>query len=161
MKAPRGRRMGRAVRKPLSASAGVSGEANWLARWAPRRAPRWEFRGEPQKQNPRKGDLAGVLADKSLTMTYFHRRPSTIIGAKAFHNPVRDGKVWDHLAMVVKRNWLPGSQGLPGQFGRSTLLAITTDQSASVYEGLERGLRCTSILRSVVNNLYSLQPQGL
>ena len=39
-------------------------------------------------------------------MTYFHRRPSTIIGAKAFHVPVRDGKEWDHLAMVVKRNWL-------------------------------------------------------
>ena len=36
-------------------------------------------------------------------MTYFHRRPSTIIGAKAFHDPVRDGKAWDHLAMVVKR----------------------------------------------------------
>ena len=40
-------------------------------------------------------------------MTYFHRRTSTIIGAKAFHDPVRDGKAWDHLAMVVKRNWLP------------------------------------------------------
>ena len=37
-------------------------------------------------------------------MTYFHRRPSTIIGAKAFHCPVRDGKEWYHLAMVVKRN---------------------------------------------------------
>ncbi|MFY2067103.1 hypothetical protein ACOTDQ_00005, partial [Achromobacter xylosoxidans] len=32
----------------------------------------------------------GVLSNKSLTMTYFHRRPSTIIGAKAFHCPVRD-----------------------------------------------------------------------
>ena len=37
-------------------------------------------------------------------MTYFHRRTSTIIGAKAFHGPVRDGKAWGHLAMVVKRN---------------------------------------------------------
>ena len=36
-------------------------------------------------------------------MTYFHGRPSTIIGAKAFHGPVRDGKGWFHLAMVVKR----------------------------------------------------------
>lgn len=41
-------------------------------------------------------------------MTYFHRRPSTIIGAKSFHCPVRDGKEWDQLAMVVKRNWLSG-----------------------------------------------------
>ena len=48
----------------------------------------------------------GVLSNKSLTMTYFHRRPSTIIGAKAFHCPVRDGKEWYHLAMVVRRNWL-------------------------------------------------------
>ena len=39
-------------------------------------------------------------------MTYFHRCTSTIIGAKAFHCPVRDGKEWDHLAMVVKRNRL-------------------------------------------------------
>ena len=48
----------------------------------------------------------GVLRDKSLTMTYFHRRKPTIIGAKAFHCPVRDGKEWGHLAMVVRRNWL-------------------------------------------------------
>jgi hypothetical protein len=38
-------------------------------------------------------------------MSYFHTRQlSTIIGAKAFHGPVRDGKGWDHLAMVVKLN---------------------------------------------------------
>lgn len=39
-------------------------------------------------------------------MSYFHRCPSTIIGAKAFHVPVRDGKEWVHLAMVVKRKLL-------------------------------------------------------
>ena len=47
---------------------------------------------------------------KSLTMTYFHTGTRTIIGAKAFHCPVRDGKEWDHLAMVVRHNllsWLP------------------------------------------------------
>src|SRR5690606_32626659 len=54
---------------------------------------------------PHASALGGVLRNKCLTMTYFHRRPSTIIGAKAFHGPVRDGKAWDHLAMVVKRNW--------------------------------------------------------
>ena len=59
----------------------------------------------PQRQNPT-GVAYGVLRNKSLTMTYFHRRPSTIIGAKAFHCPVRDGKEWYHLAMVVRRNWL-------------------------------------------------------
>lgn len=37
-------------------------------------------------------------------MTYFHTGTRTIIGAKLFHCPVRDGKEWDRLAMVVKRN---------------------------------------------------------
>ncbi len=37
-------------------------------------------------------------------MTYFHTRMRTIIGAEVFHCPVRDGKEWDHLAMVVRRN---------------------------------------------------------
>src|SRR5690606_20624085 len=60
-------------------------------------------------------------------MTYFHRCPPTIIGAKAFHCPVRDGKEWVHLAMVVKHNWLRSSARPRGdlvldrQFGRSTL----------------------------------------
>ena len=48
-------------------------------------------------------------------MTYFHKRTFTIIGAKAFHCPVRDGKEWDHLAMVVRR------KGLGGQRLSSTL----------------------------------------
>ena len=59
-------------------------------------------------QNPRERELAGVLRGKSLTMSYFHRRTSTIIGAKAFHGPVRDGKEWDHLAMVIRRSLLSG-----------------------------------------------------
>ncbi len=36
-------------------------------------------------------------------MTYFHRREPTIIGAGAFHRPVRDGKGWFHSAMVVRQ----------------------------------------------------------
>lgn len=36
-------------------------------------------------------------------MTYFHRRMPTIIGAGAFHRPVRDGKGWFHSAMVVRQ----------------------------------------------------------
>src|SRR5471030_1006138 len=38
----------------------------------------------------------------SLTITYFHTGCSTIIGAKLFHGPVRDGKGWDQLAMVIR-----------------------------------------------------------
>ena len=36
-------------------------------------------------------------------MTYFHTGIRTIIGAKSFHCPVRDGKEWDQLAMVVRQ----------------------------------------------------------
>jgi hypothetical protein len=42
-------------------------------------------------------------------MSYFHTGIRTIIGAEAFHCPVRDGKEWDHLAMVIRLNLLPGS----------------------------------------------------
>ena len=56
-------------------------------------------------------------------MTYFHIRTYTIIGAKSFHCPVRDGKEWDQLAMVVRHNWrLTGCSWLSIQsamFGRS------------------------------------------
>ena len=51
--------------------------------------------------------LGRFLWDISLTMSYFHTGIRTIIGAEAFHCPVRDGKEWDHLAMVIRLNWLP------------------------------------------------------
>ena len=38
----------------------------------------------------------------SLTMSYFHTGIRTIIGAESFHCPVRDGKEWDQLAMVIR-----------------------------------------------------------
>ena len=50
--------------------------------------------------------LTGRFRLTSLTMTYFHTGIRTIIGAEAFHFPVRDGKEWYHLAMVVRHNFL-------------------------------------------------------
>ena len=44
--------------------------------------------------------------ETSLTITYFHTGFSTIIGAKSFHGPVRDGKGWYQLAMVIRHNLL-------------------------------------------------------
>lgn len=44
-------------------------------------------------------------------MTYFHTGICTIIGAKAFHGPVRDGKGWFHLAMVVRQRGLAARIG--------------------------------------------------
>ena len=35
-----------------------------------------------------------------------HGNSHTIIGAKSFHCPVRDGKEWDQVAMVVRLDGL-------------------------------------------------------
>jgi hypothetical protein len=51
--------------------------------------------------------LTGPCRFNSLTMSYFHTGIRTIIGAEAFHCPVRDGKEWDHLAMVIRLNLSP------------------------------------------------------
>ena len=52
----------------------------------------------------------------NLTMSYFHTGIRTIIGAEAFHCPVRDGKEWDHLAMVIRHNLSSPRQGRNNQF---------------------------------------------
>ncbi len=50
-------------------------------------------------------------------MTYFHTGIRTIIGAEAFHCPVRDGKEWYHFAMVVRQKlFVTQTQGLGNQF---------------------------------------------
>ena len=53
----------------------------------------------------------GLFTIGSLTMTYFHTGIRTIIGAESFHCPVRDGKEWDQLAMVIRLKlfltWFP------------------------------------------------------
>ena len=48
--------------------------------------------------------LTGVFLLGSLTVPYFHERKLTIIGAKSFHGPVRDGKGWFQLAMAIRHN---------------------------------------------------------
>ena len=50
-------------------------------------------------------------------MSYFHTGTRTIIGAKSFHCPVRDGKEWYQLAMVIRHNCLTGcSEEQPIEF---------------------------------------------
>ena len=49
-------------------------------------------------------------------MSYFHTGIRTIIGAEAFHCPVRDGKEWDHLAMVIRHNLFTAHRTWDGQF---------------------------------------------
>ncbi len=48
----------------------------------------------------------GFFTFNSLRMSYFHTGIRTIIGAESFHGPVRDGKEWYQLAMVLRHNFL-------------------------------------------------------
>ena len=57
-----------------------------------------------EKQKAHRHMPGGLSGNKSLTITYFHTGCSTIIGAKSFHGPVRDGKGWDRLAMVIRHD---------------------------------------------------------
>ena len=54
------------------------------------------------EKKPRPNHWKGLFNITSLTITYFHTGCSTIIGAELFHGPVRDGKGWDQLAMVIR-----------------------------------------------------------
>ena len=68
----------------------------------------WEknktMRKQTRKAKTPPGSPGGVFLITSLTITYFHTGCSTIIGAKSFHGPVRDGKGWDRLAMVIRHD---------------------------------------------------------
>ena len=55
----------------------------------------------------------------SLTITYFHTGIRTIIGVESFHGPVRDGKGWYQLAMVIRHNLLLWRLGRTANLGRS------------------------------------------
>ena len=56
-----------------------------------------------------------LVLQGSLTITYFHTGIRTIIGVESFHGPVRDGKGWDRLAMVIRHDLLSCWVGLkPG-----------------------------------------------
>src|SRR6185436_14753800 len=77
----------------------------------------WNRRGN--KKGPRLFD-GGLQGINSLTMSYFHTGTRNIIGAEAFHCPVRDGKEWDHLAMVIRHNRMPPALRPGGQFAEST-----------------------------------------
>ena len=57
-------------------------------------------------------------------MSYFHTGTRTIIGAEAFHCPVRDGKEWDHLAMVIRLNRLLFCTGVCGAANSQSRLPV-------------------------------------
>ena len=111
-------------------------------------------------------------------MTYFHRCPSTIIGAKAFHCPVREGKEWVHLAMVVKRKLV--SLALAGCYalaiwkkhrlayclgpGNEFNLALVIDFAAIYFSFFERHSNTTlnsSCCQPHIDSMHDLQPAEL
>ena len=61
-------------------------------------------RRKDQKKKPLPDLTDRGFSNKSLTITYFHTGCSTIIGAKSFHGPVRDGKGWYQFAMVIRHD---------------------------------------------------------
>ncbi len=69
------------------------------------RAERTAYREVPsQSKNPTV--WVGFLCMGCLTITYFHTGIRTIIGVESFHGPVRDGKGWYQLAMVIRHDLL-------------------------------------------------------
>ena len=83
-----------AVRLPATVGFGALGTYAWAYFWCG-----VDF---PKAETPRSLLRGALLGCKSLTMTYFHTGTRTIIGAKSFHCPVRDGKEWYQLAMVIR-----------------------------------------------------------
>ena len=59
---------------------------------------------KPTDEKKPKHFCLGFLLITSLTITYFHTGCSTIIGVISFHGPVRDGKGWYRVTMVIRHN---------------------------------------------------------
>ena len=74
-------------------------------------------------------------------MSYFHTGTRTIIGAEAFHFPVRDGKEWDHLAMVIRLNWLPGRRATAKPIQGIESIMIAANRGQTRFDGLSRVLQ--------------------
>ena len=93
------------------------------------------------KQNAPHRLMRGVF-NSSLTMSYFHTGTRTIIGAEAFHCPVRDGKEWDHLAMVIRLNRLLLCTGV----------CRTANSQSRLPELMQAGIRYLIARRGSVKN---------
>ena len=79
-------------------------------------------------------------------MSYFHTGTRTIIGAEAFHFPVRDGKEWDHLAMVIRLNWVPGRHTTAKPIQGIESIMIAANRGQTRFDGLSRiGITATCV----------------
>ena len=69
-----------------------------------------EGTAQPNAQSPAR--LSWASKGESGSVLLSHGECHTIIGAKAFHGPVRDGKAWDHLAMATRHKLSTNSKKL-------------------------------------------------
>lgn len=77
----------------------------------------------------------GLCGGGCLTVTYFHTGCGTIIGAGAFHSPVRDGKGWFHPAVAV-RHKLSGEAHSPTiRYKAQAVACVVSSGSASMAPG--------------------------
>ena len=77
--------------------------------------------------------MTGLFRFNSLRMSYFHTGIRTIIGAESFHGPVRDGKEWYQLAMVLRHNFLSSCAAfMPTQNNQFIELISFIDFSTSI-----------------------------
>ena len=75
----------------------------------------------------------------------------TIIGAESFHGPVRDGKGWFQLAVVVRHDLSPGKadcvRSVPDQFGsgikKYSVLGCSASIAAKTGCVVIQGCACT------------------
>ena len=85
-------------------------------------------------------------------MSYFHTGIRTIIGAESFHCPVRDGKEWDQLAMVIRLKLFtaPGFVARCSSFAESisNLDCVFTEGGCSGVRLMPIGSRLHSVLLS-------------
>jgi len=61
-----------------------------------------ELRGSSQRNAKSPDRKVWASYKESGSVLLSHGECRTIIGAKVFHGPVRDGKGWDHLAMAAR-----------------------------------------------------------
>src|SRR4051812_50071237 len=91
-----------------------------------------------QSKKPAEYQLSGLRLIISLTITYFHTGCSTIIGAKSFHGPVRDGKGWYRLAMVIRLDLYEcRSHERHSESGRSKFYICRGQQTAVIAPGFD------------------------
>ncbi len=101
----------------------------------------------------------GFWLEGSLTITYFHTGIRTIIGVESFHGPVRDGKGWDRLAMVIRQ------RGLLRCFAAQPILEEAVILSC-VYHTRESNLSlwiaasAFTRRRSIRQTCYRIKPYG-